>query len=95
MPRQALVGNALALLTSVLSVKNFRGKKWATAIASITFFFISNSTACRALLQEKESQLFKTTDATMGLSPKEMEDNPPRLRSSENQGTEAVFQHCL
>jgi hypothetical protein len=75
--------------------KKFQGKKVGHINCFHHLFFISNSTACRALLQEKESQLFKTTDATMGLSPKEMEDNPPRLRSSENQGTEAVFQHCL
>ncbi len=47
------------------------------------------------MIQEKEGQLFKIKDATVGLSPKEMEDNPFRLRYSESQGTEAVFQHCL
>ena len=66
-PGHALVGNAVALLTSVLTVKNSRGKKWA--IADVGTDQLTKVTLLKwphRILSESGEELPKGSDAVAG-----------------------------
>ena len=66
-PGHALVGNAVALLTSVLTVKNSRGKKWA--IADVGTDQLTKVTLLKwphRILSETGEELPKGSDAVAG-----------------------------
>ena len=66
-PGHALVGNAVALLTSVLTIKNSRGKKWA--IADVGTDQLTKVTLLKwphRILSESGEELPKGSDAVAG-----------------------------